>query len=83
MPFRSFRSDDREVIAGVASGGLHEVGGAHWLLGGPAQRTPAKRMLVASELPSASLASRDILSPLLISSRKPADRGRSWQLSEP
>jgi hypothetical protein len=39
------------------------------------QRTPGKRMFAASELPSASLASRDILFPALVAGRNGAERG--------
>jgi hypothetical protein len=43
-------------------------------------RSPAKRMLAAKELPSAKKPCRDILFPLLIRGRKPADCGHSWQI---
>ena len=41
------------------------------------QRSPAKRMFAASERPSASLASRDILFPALAAGRNGAERGPS------
>ena len=44
------------------------------------QRTRAKRMFAASEPPSANTPSRDILFPLLISGRKPAEWGHSGQI---
>ena len=58
------RSED--LLADVADGHRRVV-----------QRTPAKRMFAASELPSASLSSGDILFPLPISGRNGAECGPS------
>jgi hypothetical protein len=44
------------------------------------QRTPAKRMFAASELPSAKTPSRDILFHRVHRGRNPAECGHSWRI---